>query len=167
MRRQISADELAALYHEIGACIWQMQYLEDALHTFLTMKIELKEPGRIAQKEAMELLAKHRRATLGTALKTAETAGALTSELIEQLRSLKADRDWLVHRSMHENGADLYTDHGRDAIFARLDDIQNRTIRLKASVVGQLETFFDSHDLSASKANAMARQQIDELRGEG
>lgn len=167
MRRQISADELATLYHGIGACIWQMQYLEDVLHTFLTMKIELREPGRIAQKEAMELLAKHRRATLGTALKTAETAKVLPSELVKQLRELKSDRDWLVHRSMHENGADLYTDHGRRAIFARLDDIQERTIRLKASVVEQLEIFFDGHGLSASKVNAMARQQIAELRGEG
>ena len=131
MQRQISEDELAKLYHDIGACIWQIQYLEDVLHTFLTMKVELKEPGRVLQKEAMALLAKHRRATLGTSIRTAEVNNALRQELIDQLRSLKDERDWLVHRSMHQDGENLYTDSGRGTVFARLTMLQNESTRLR------------------------------------
>ena len=167
MRRQISADELATLYHEIGACIWQMQYLEDVLHTFLAMKIELKEPGKVPAKEAMALLAKHRRATLGTSIKTAEANNALSQELIDQLRALKEERDWLVHRSMHQDGETLYTDDGHNALFARLSGLQSEVTRLKSKIMNEVEIFFFGFGLSSAHANSLAARQIAALRGEG
>lgn len=167
MRRQISADELATLYHDIGACIWHMQYLEDVLHTFLTMKVELKEPGKVPAKEAMALLAKHRRATLGTSIRTAENNNALPQELIDQLRLLKEERDWLVHRSMHQDGENLYTDIGRDTIFTRLSVLQDGITRLKTEIVKEVEIFCSGHGLSATQANSLAERQIAALRGEG
>lgn len=167
VRRQISADELATLYHDIGACIWQMQYLEDVLHTFLTMKVELKEPGKVPAEEAMALLAKHRRATLGTSIRTAETNNALPQELVHQLRLLKEERDWLVHRSMHQDGENLYTDSGRNAIFTRLSVLQDEISHLKAEIMNQVESFCSGHGLSSAQASSLAAKQITALRGEG
>lgn len=167
MRRQISEDELATLYHDIGACIWQMQYLEDALHTFLTMKVELKEPGKVPAKEAMAFLAKHRRATLGTSIRIAETNNALPQELIDQLLVLKEERDWLVHRSMHQDGENLYTDSGRDTIFMRLSVLQDGITRLKTEIVKEIEMLCSSHGLSSAQAASLAADKIAALRGEG
>ncbi|MGN7725441.1 hypothetical protein ACTJIL_06420 [Luteimonas sp. 22616] len=167
MRRQITADELATLYHEIGACIWHMQYLEDALHNFLTMKVELRAPGLVEEQEALALLAKHRRATLGTALRTAETSGALPAPILLQLRALKEERDWLVHRSMHQDGNNLYTDHGRGTVFDRLSDIQSRTFHLKEQIVKEIEAFCTEHGISSSEADEAAKEQVAALRGEG
>lgn len=72
MRRQMHPEELETLYRSIGKCIWHIQYVEDALHTLLTLKIEIKTPGAVPEDKAYELLKKHRRATLGTALRTAK-----------------------------------------------------------------------------------------------
>jgi hypothetical protein len=154
MRHQISADELASLYHDIGACIWHMQYLEDALHTLITLKVEIKKPGGASPQEAMNLLAKHRRSTLGTALKTAETNEALPQPLMDQLRGLKEERDWLVHRSMHQGGAHLYTDDGRKVIFARLSAIQSNIGQLKGEIINEISTFCSGHGISPAQATA-------------
>jgi hypothetical protein len=167
MRRQITAEELTALYHDVGACIWHIQYLEDVLHTFLTIKVEIKEPGNIEKNEAMALLDKHRRATLGTAIRTAENARVLPQELIDQLRSLKDERDWLVHRSMHQDGDGLYTDYGRKAVFSRLALLQEQTIRLKSQIMSEVEAFCSGHGISSAEANALAKKQIAALRGKG
>ena len=166
MRRQISADELATLYHDIGACIWQMQYLEDVLHTFLTMKLELKEPGKVSAQEAMVLLAKHRRATLGTTIKVAENNSALPSLLIDQLRTLKEERDWLIHRSMHQNGSSLYTEDGRNKLFARLALLQNDIVHLKVKIIKEVEIFCSGHGISSIQAKSLAEKNILALRGE-
>lgn len=166
MRRQISEDELALLYHEIGACIWNMQYLEDVLHTFLTLKVELKKPGMVSATETMDLLAKHRRATLGTSLKTAETKSALPQELIDQLKSLKEERDWLVHRSMHQDGKNLYTDSGRHIFFTRLSVIQDEVSRLKAELLKECIDFCSGHGISSEEASSLAAKQIAILRGQ-
>lgn len=167
MRRQITAEELAALYHDVGACIWHIQYLEDVLQTFLTIKVEIKKPGKVEMSEAMAVLDKHRRATLGTAIRTAENAKALPQELIKQLRSLKDERDWLVHRSMHQDGDGLYTDHGRQAVFSRLALLQEQTIHLKSQIMSEVEAFCSGHGISSAEANALAEKQIASLRGEG
>lgn len=167
MRRQITEEELAALYHDMGACIWHIQYLEDVLHNLLTMKVEIKEPGKVEKSVAMALLAKHRRATLGTAIRTAENFRALPQELVAQLRSLKEERDWLVHRSMHQDGDGLYTSDGRDAVFCRLALLQQKTIRIKSQLVSEVEAFCASHGISSKESNDLAEKQIAGLRGEG
>jgi hypothetical protein len=166
MRRQISANELHDLYYRLGRNIWHIQYLEDVLHTWLTLKVEVKTPGRITEVDARELLAKHRRATLGTALKTAESHGALTDETLEGLRHLKDERDWLVHRSMHQDGDSLYTDEGREAISSRLDAMLGTTIALKSQVVAEVTVFCTDHGMSEALANQLALQQISKLKGE-
>lgn len=160
VRRQVTADELSALYQQIGACIWQLQYLEDALHTFLTMKVELKQPGVVSESEARAILAKRRRATLGSSIRFAEANDALPATLIERLLQLKDNRDWLVHRSMHEHGDALYTDDGRSFVSQRLGNILGETLAIKAEVVDRLMAFCGSHGLSSAQAIADAERQV-------
>ncbi len=166
MRRQLTADELDALYRGVGRCIWHIQYLEDVLHTYLALKIEIREPGRVPENEAHELLAKHRRANLGTALRTAENHAALPSELLAELRGLKEERDWLVHRSMHQDGDSLYTEEGRYAVFGRLDALMERTLELKGKVAAEAMAFCASHGVSSKHAEQLANEQIARLRGD-
>jgi hypothetical protein len=166
MRRQLTAHELDALYLSVGRSIWHIQYLEDVLHTYLTLKIEIREPGRVTAEEARELLAKHRRASLGTALGVAAKHEALKAELLTELRSLKDERDWLVHRSMHQDGDSLYTDEGRNAVFARLDALMEKTIRLKSQVLAATEAFCAGHGISSEQAEKLAREQVARLKGD-
>lgn len=165
MRRQLTSEELQALYCSVGRCIWHIQYLEDALHTLLTMKIEIRVPGRVTAKEAQELLAKHRRASLGTALGTASKHHALQPELLTELRNLKEERDWLVHRSMNQDGDSLYTDEGRRAVFNRLDSIMHKTLELKSQVVAETEVFCNRHGVCTKQADRFSREKIARLKG--
>jgi len=166
LRRPITADELAILFHDIGACIWHMQYLEDVLHTFLALKVDLRVPGAVAEEEAKRLLAKHRRGTLGTSIRTAKTNGALPTSLLETLEKLKDERDWLVHRSWNEDGDGLYTDEGRIYIFERIRGIEQRIKDVKAEIVKELEQFCTALGVSVPQAEALAVKQVRALRGE-
>ncbi len=166
MRRQLTADELDALYRSVGRCIWHIQYLEDALHTCLTLKIEIRTPGSVPENEARELLSKHRRASLGTALNTASRHAVLPPALLADLRALKSERDWLIHRSMHQNGESLYTTEGRSAVFSRLDTLMERTLELRDQVVAEIMAFCATHGISAQQSERMAREKIARLRGD-
>jgi hypothetical protein len=167
LRRPITADELAVLFHDIGACIWNMQYLEDALHTFLALKIDIRLPGAVAEQEEKNFLAKHRRGTLGTSLRTAKANSALPASLLKALEELKDERDWLVHRSWNEDGDGLYTDEGRTYVFERIRGIEQRTKNLKAEIVRELQQFCTASGVSDSQAEALAVKQVRALRGEG
>ncbi|WP_339847518.1 hypothetical protein [uncultured Halopseudomonas sp.] len=166
MRRQLTPDELDLLYSSVGRCIWHIQYLEDVLHTLLTMKVEIREPGRVTAVEASELLAKHRRASLGTALGTAEKHGALQPELLADLRLLKDERDWLVHRSMHQDGDSLYTDEGRSGVLSRLEALMQKTLHLKGKILAETEVFCAGHGISSEQAEQLAQEQIARLKSD-
>lgn len=166
MRRQLTPDELESLYSSVGRCIWHIQYLEDVLHTILAMKVEIREPGRVTEVEACDLLAKHRRASLGTALGTAEKHDALQPELLADLRLLKDERDWLVHRSMHQDGDSLYTDEGRNRVFFRLEAMMQKTLHLKSKVLAEVEAFCAGHGILSKPAENLAREQIARLKGD-
>lgn len=166
MRRQLTSDELDSLYNSVGRCIWHIQYPEDVLHTLLTMKVEIRERGRVTAEEAYELLAKHRRASLGTALGTAEKHGSLQPELLADLRKLKDERDWLVHRSMNQDGDSLYTDDGRNAVFSRLEALMQKTLHLKSKVMAETEAFCTGHGISSEQAEKLAQKQIARLKSD-
>ena len=55
-RRQINLEELGILYQLIGEGVWQLQNLEEALHSCITVKRDLKNRGSISSQEAMLIL---------------------------------------------------------------------------------------------------------------
>ena len=118
--RQVNSEELERLYCSLGRGVWHLQYVEDALSTLITIKHEVKTPGRIPEVEARALLQRHRRNTLGTSLKIVQAENLLPLQLQEDLGRFKEERDWLVHRSQNSHGDLLYTDAGRSETFARL-----------------------------------------------
>ncbi|QBB71141.1 hypothetical protein ELE36_12690 [Pseudolysobacter antarcticus] len=165
MRRQISPDELDSLYCSIGKCVWHLQYVEDALQTLLTLKVDIKAPGGVTEAEAKELLAKHRRATLGTSLRTAEKHNALPMEVMSRLSQFKEERDWLVHKSVNKDGEGLYTSEGRSAIFGRLNAFVDEAMSLQRALGLEVATFIESHGLSVAKVDELGRQKIARLKG--
>lgn len=166
MRRQIFPDELDALYRSIGKGIWQLQNVEDALHTLLAIRVGMKTPGSVAKERALEILAKYRASTLGTALRLVKENGALSKSLLDRLDAWKIERDWVVHRSVHENGADLYTDEGRQSILSRLDAFFEEGMALQRAVGSELADWVAAHGIDVKKAHALAERQLAALRGE-
>lgn len=163
MHRQINPDELNDLYCLMGKCIWYVQYVEDALHTLLALKVEIKVAGVVAEKQANELLAKHRRSTLGTALRIAKEHNVLPASLFNRLTKLKEERDWLVHRSQNQDGRNLYTEPGRMDVLERLESLYEETIFLQSEIAEQVHSFVLSCGIKKEQIEEIANQKIAEL----
>jgi len=111
MRRQMTAGELEDFYRRIGAAIWRLQYLEDILVNFLTLKLVHERRcagGTVAMAEAQAQLAEKRKLTLGPLIESCVSKKIISRERVQRFEAFKAERHWLVHRSMIENGDDLY-----------------------------------------------------------
>ena len=165
-RRQINPEELEALYHDIGKGIWHLQYVEDALSTLLALKVDVKTPGQVNHAEAVKLLAKHRRNTLGTSLRIAKENSALAADLQARLTQFKDERDWLVHRSQNTHGELLYTEVGRAETFNRVASFVSEAQALQQAIINEVASFAQSHGVNTAEAEANAHAKIAKLKGE-
>lgn len=165
MRRQVSSEELHHLYALIGAGIWQLQNVEDALDTYITLKADVKVRGGMSPEQAEENLEKHRRNTLGTSLKKAKSNGVLSSPLQERAERFKEERDWLVHRSAHNNGADLYVDETRYALMDRIRAFTEEAQKLQKLIASELEGFVVAQGVDRGKIAKEAESRINKLKG--
>ncbi len=64
--------DLISLYCLIGEAICMIQHLEGALSVSITLKKDVRYPGRIPREEADSFLKKYRSLTLGKAVKIVE-----------------------------------------------------------------------------------------------
>lgn len=166
-RRQINEQELPVFFGLIGQGIWYLQHVESALTTCLTVMGDIKEVGTVGRQEAEKILARHQRNTLGTSLRLAEEKGVLTQRLMVALREFKKERDWLVHRSMNENGDDLYLNSSRQAIFQRLERFSEQARTLQKLIAQELEDYVVGKGVSKRWIHARAIQDINAKKGNG
>lgn len=164
-RRQISAEELHLLYALIGKAIWHLQHVEDALSTCITVKRDIKIRGAKPAAEAESILARHRSNTLGTSLRMAREASVLSRPLQERLEKFKEERDWLVHRSLHQNGEDLYEDERRYPLLDRIEAFSGEALMLQRLVAAELEEFVVSQGVNRQWIESYVAQQRKKLRG--
>lgn len=168
VQREVTAAELADLYHCIGAAIWHVQYLEDVLVSFVTIRIvhERRCAGEIVDTAAAEkFLKKNRRLTLGPLLKAARQKSIISPADEAEFESFKEARHWLVHRSMVGNGDDLYFGPTRVAFFRRVQDIQDRAILLGKRVAEDMGAWASAHGVDPAEAERQAAAKISKLRG--
>jgi hypothetical protein len=164
-RRQINAEELQVFFKLIGSGIWYLQHVEDALSTFITVKAEIKERGGVSADNAMSLLSKHRRNTLGTSIRIAEDRQVLDSEMLAILKTFKLERDWLVHRSLNENGDDLYLNTDRLRLLERLHKFSEDAQKLQRLIAEELEDFVVSKGVSREWIHQKAMSDVNRDKG--
>lgn len=164
-RRQINADELLAFFRLIGSGIWYLQHVEDALSTYITVKTEIKERGGASAENAKLLLSKHRKNTLGTSIKLAKERQVLHPELLAMLEAFKRERDWLVHRSLHENGSDLYLNSDRHLLLERLNKFSEDAKKLQRLIAEELEDFVASKGVSRKWIHQQAISDVNRDMG--
>lgn len=165
-RRSINAEELHTLFALIGKGIWHQQTVEDALHTTITLKRDVKTPGSITEEEAKTFLAQHRRKTLGQSLGVSRQAQVLSADLQKRLEHFKEERNWLVHRSVYQNGDDLYDGETRVALISRIQNFSEEANALQRLIYSELEAFCVSQGISREKIGQEAAEAIRKLRGE-
>lgn len=159
----MTPDELHDVYAGIGAAVWHLQFLEDVLATYLTMRLRLRWP--VTPDQAYGALASERRRTLGSLLKDARDAGLLRGAVADGFAVLLDERNWLIHRSMHEVSDGLYGADAREAFLGRLRTLADRAIELKKAVYKDAAAFCEEHGLDIGRAEALAIERFHKLRG--
>lgn len=166
MRRQINAEELRNLFASIGESIWHIQNLEDALHTCITIKRDIKQRGAMPPEQAEAILREHRKNTLGKSLRISRETQILSIELESRLDKFKDERDWLVHRSVHQNREDLYVDKERYTLIDRIQILSSEARTLQKLVAKELEEFVVAQGVSREWIKNQAQHAIAKLKGE-
>jgi hypothetical protein len=165
-RRRIEFDELNALYMLTGKGIWHLQFIEDALSTCITVKQGIKVRGAMPKAQAEAILATHRSHTLGVSLSIARKGQVLSESLQDRLEKFKKERDWLVHRSLYQNGDDLYIDEKRDLLLKRLRAFSEEAMILQRLIAAELENFVVAQGISREWIESDAARRIKALRGD-
>ena len=165
-RRQISSEELGVLYQLLGEGVWYLQNLEDALHSCITVKRDIRIRGSVSLEKGMKILAKNRAQVLGKSIKDAKEAGIFNQSLQDRLEEFKEERNWLIHRSVHEKREDLYVDETRFALMERIKKFSEEALQLQSILCQELEDFVFSQDISKESVYRQAQQKIKELKGD-
>lgn len=164
MPRQMNVTELHEFYHHIGAALWQIQYLEDALVSFLALKV-CKERGDTTAAGRQKLLAEKRKLTLGPLIDACVKYQIIRPQEQSRLMSFKLERHWLVHRSLVESGDKLYDDAGRQAVFTRIAAIRDEANCLKGIAFEDLQSWAEAEGVSPAAVEKHAQEELRRLKG--
>jgi hypothetical protein len=142
-RQAPSLDEVATLYQFIGRAIWLIQNLEDALSNSLTIKIGLKDEqlGSVDHSVASAKLNRKRNLTLGQSVKISRQNLLYEDSLQERLNVLLDERNWLVHRLVHQSSDDMNVVTKREALFVRIHKILAEARELQNLIAEDLINF--------------------------
>jgi len=166
MRRRLTQEEWAYLYRLVGEGIWQVQNMEDALQTLITIKVDVGQPGALPQGQAFERLAQYRSFTLGKCLKVCKDNSVLPWQLAERLSEFKADRDWLVHRSVNSHSEAVYSDEGREELFDKLVKFITHAKALQAELKDEMQRYAAEHGVDIAETERRAREKMAEIVGD-
>ncbi len=166
MRRQINEQELAYLYNRIGASIWHLQHVENALVPYIIIKGIAKEPNSLDENEANKHEKELNKLTLGQLIGRGTELSVIEEPLLSKLRAFNNERKWVVHNSTFEHGDKLYTDEGRDFVFSRLDDFVEEAISLHKYIGELLVEYSVKNGLNEECINDIAINHVKELKGE-
>ena len=136
--------ELQRIYVALGRTLWHLQYVEDALHALVTVKLDIAGPGRFTEKEARAMLTKRLRSTMGPAVKIARDHQLLPIEYLDRLTHLKAERDWVVHKVQRTIGDEVLSPWGRLELIRRLDSITTEGQAVLSALVTEMQLFVGS-----------------------
>jgi hypothetical protein len=142
--------------------VWHLQFLEDVLVTYVTMRLRIKRP--ITLEEGMELLAKERKKTLGALFRDAQDGGLVHGDVAEAFRLLVDERNWLIHRSMHECSDGLYQTNQRAAFLQRLSNLTEEAISLKKLLYKDVTRWLSDQGFDVAKAESLGEAQCRRLR---
>jgi len=162
-------DELSDFYRRIGAALWHVQHLENALVQFMTMKeiYELRRAGRrIAEDAAWKLLSEHRKKlTVGPLIEMCKRRRIVKKDDAARYEAFKNERHWLVHRSLIESGDDLYLEATRFEVFRRIQAIEHEASELRDAVANDLTAWAALHGVNIEAAETVALNEIRKLKG--
>jgi hypothetical protein len=166
MQRPPTQAEMNLIFQAIGQGLWYLQFLEDILNKYLTLKLDLQVPGRVGEVEAFAALEKRNRSTLGAALKAARESGMLDASLESRLAAFTDERNWLVHKSLDTSGESFYTAEGQALFIERVARFVQEARDLQKKVGDEISNFARDQGVNLGEVERRARSHVAKLRGD-
>ena len=150
----ITPGEFANVMSEVGFAIWQIQILEQGLAYHLVLVH--KASAKTARADVEAMFVKTEKQTLGRLLKTLRDDSLLASKILSRLESLVEERNWLVHRSRHENRTDLYSRAKRLALIRRIHAIADEALAISETLQQTTEDHLVAQGMPKSEMETRA-----------
>lgn len=154
-------DRLQEFYTAVGSAVWHLQFLEDVLVTYVTARLKLQDRG--SGIVGLKVLEEQRQRTLGALMHEAKSGGILVGR-VEEAFEVLTERNWLIHRSMHEVSDGLYNDSVREAAIDRVRTLADKSISLKKALYADCRSWFEAKGVDVHSAEAAALARFRELR---
>jgi len=154
----IAEVELKEFYYTLGKATWFLQHMEDGLCTFIALAQH--SDSQVSPEEAYTYLAKTRRKTLGTIVGEALARQIIPKGLDERLSNLVEERNWMIHRSMHENSAHLLDDLKRRELIDRITSIYAKAQHVAKQVSEVLYTWCRARGIDEARVERMTQLQM-------
>ena len=156
MTSGIIPEEFSELTSLVGYAVWQIQVLEQVLASYLIMVHQITTATARTGVETMFLkTAKH---TLGQLFSAIRKTGGGSESLLPRLERFIVERNWLVHRSRHENRSDLYSPVKRTALRQRLCSVADEALLLMKAFQQTTEDHLIGQGMTKAETDARAKQ---------
>lgn len=152
------SQDVASVYLLIGEAICMIQHLEKAISVLITLKRDVKYPNRISEEEANGFLEQYCLRTLGQAIKLAKQNNLFSITLYSDLEAILKERNWLVHKCLHDYLDNMRTASVIDVFLNRIKTISDDAKRLQETIEADLIAFSESVGVDMSRVRAYIKQ---------
>jgi hypothetical protein len=159
----LTAEEFAEVASFLGHAVWQIQVLEEtvAVHLVAVHKADAKT----ARRDVETMFAKASKQTLGQLFGALRDTGKGPSDLLSRLEHFVNERNWLIHRSRHENRKDLYSDVRRPQLIARIKAVADEALALLTAFQEQTEAHLTAQGMDRASMQARIQEIYREWTG--
>ena len=150
----LTAEEFAEVASFVGHAVWQIQVLEEttAVHLVMVHKADAKT----ARRDVETMFANASKQTLGQLFGAIRDTGKGPCDLLSRLEHFVDERNWLIHRSRHENRKDLYSDARRPQLIARIQAVADEALALLTAFQEQTDAHLMARGMDRAKMQAHA-----------
>jgi len=148
--------DLHEVYAHVGEAVWQIQFFENTLVHYSAMVFKI--PPKFAAVEAYAILENTAKKTLGQLLKELRSHSTVPDNFLQEF--LK-ERNWLVHRSRHENHTDLYSQEKLIALIARLQKLSDEALLLNKEFAKILEDWIIKRGIKKEHIYRVSKEILD------
>src|SRR5436853_488831 len=124
----ITPEEFAGVTQTVGFAVWQLQVLEQVAAIYLVL-VHKALPAT-ARDEVQTMFAKTEKRTLGQLFGEIRDSTEGKATFLPDLEALVDERNWLIHRSRHQNRKDLYFSEKRSALNNRIEALAAEALRI-------------------------------------
>jgi hypothetical protein len=150
----ITPQDFADTASRVGFAVWQLQVLEQVAACYLIMVH--KAGPETARETVQSMFAKTEKKTLGQLFGDIRKSTSGSVPFLPRLERLVEERNWLIHRSRHQNRKDLYDAAARLRLVERIEALADEALQLAKALEKTTEDHMVSLGVPKAELNRRA-----------